>query len=223
MIETTLLPIDRIGALDPYDAIVCGSATYFGHWMKGATNFVRNNAQVLAERPVWLFSCGPLGSNAQGKENPEKAEPREIAEFRAAIHPRDHRVFFGAMDPQKLGLLHRFITFLPVNWNNALFPVGDFRDRNQIGRWAVNMAALCKAAKRDHFSAKAMRTCCDFWNVVSGKGTLVIRSTAFPDNWSTPGSDSAIRALAFSNSLANSSSLMGPPLIAVTAPLRALL
>jgi len=45
----------------------------------------------------------PLGTevkDAQGREVRGVIEPKEIAEFKETIMPRDHRVFFGALDPQ---------------------------------------------------------------------------------------------------------------------------
>ena len=50
----------------------------------------------MAQRPVWLFSTGPLGTDgtdATGVDLRTAAEPKEIPGFRAAIHPRDHHVF----------------------------------------------------------------------------------------------------------------------------------
>jgi menaquinone-dependent protoporphyrinogen IX oxidase len=40
---------------------VIGSGVYYGSWLKEATEWVHRNQAVLAERPVWLFSVGPLG------------------------------------------------------------------------------------------------------------------------------------------------------------------
>ena len=97
-------PVKAVGDLAGIDAFVVGSAAYHGHWQKEAAEFVRGNRAVLADRPVWLFSSGPLGTeatDAKGRDLREAAEPKEIAEFREAIRPRDHRVFFGALIPPR--------------------------------------------------------------------------------------------------------------------------
>jgi flavodoxin len=68
-LEATLQPAEHAGKPGGYDAAVTGSATYQSRWMKHATEFVRRNRTVLATRPVWLFSSGPLGpadKDAQG-------------------------------------------------------------------------------------------------------------------------------------------------------------
>ncbi|WP_292366419.1 flavodoxin domain-containing protein [Methanoculleus sp. UBA208] len=121
-----------------YDAAVIGSAVYMEHWMKEAAEIVRRNRTVLAERPVWLFSSGPLRLEPGTSPDDPELEPKEIAEFREVIHPRDHRVFFGALDPGRLGLQHRLIRKLPAG--RALLPEGDFRDWDEIEAWTGGIA-----------------------------------------------------------------------------------
>jgi menaquinone-dependent protoporphyrinogen oxidase len=137
-------------AVDPagFDAVIVGSASYYFHWMKPATNFVRHNSRVLADRPVWLFSSGPLGTKEkddQGRNMREFLEPKEIAKFRTIVHPRDHHVFFGAFDSVRLSFTHRLIYKLPANRNDALFPQGDFRNWQEIDAWAETIAESLKS------------------------------------------------------------------------------
>ncbi len=134
-------PVAAAGELAGYGAFVIGSAVYMGHWQKEAAEFVRRNGAVLAGHPVWLFSSGPLGTeptDAQGRDLTAAAEPKEIAEFEAAIHPRGHRVFFGVLDPGRLGLGERAMRKLPAG--RAILPEGDFRDWAQIEDWASGIA-----------------------------------------------------------------------------------
>ena len=89
-LEATVKPVQDAGDPADFDACVIGSATYYFHWMKKATNFVRRTTGGPAQRPVWLFSSGPLGTeakDAQGTDQQIFTEPKEIAEFREAIHP----------------------------------------------------------------------------------------------------------------------------------------
>lgn len=154
-VGTTVKPVQEADNLAEYDAIVIGSATYYAHWMKRASQLVLRNRAVLAKRAIWLFSSGPLGTkptDAQGRDLREVTEPKEIGEFREAIHPRDHRVFFGALDPKKLGFLHRLMFHLPANRDRALFPEGDFRCWNDIDAWAVRIAESLKASGEATFS-----------------------------------------------------------------------
>lgn len=150
--EVTVESVQR--ARDPadYDALVIGSAAYYFRWMKKATEFVRRNRDVLAERPVWLFSSGPLGTKRtddQGRDVCEVTVPREIAEFKQSIQPRGHRVFFGALIREKLGFAHRLMLKLPVNRDNAVFPLGDFRDWKAIETWAAGIAGELRGSAQE--------------------------------------------------------------------------
>jgi menaquinone-dependent protoporphyrinogen oxidase len=130
-------PLKSARDLSGYDAFVIGSAVYFGKWMKDAVTFVRHNQEILAAKPIWLFSSGPLGTettDAKGHDLRDAAEPKELDELFEAVHPRDHRVFFGALDAGKLGFAERAIHALPAG--KELLRDGDFRDWDEIETWA---------------------------------------------------------------------------------------
>lgn len=129
------------GKLDGYDAFVIGSAVYMGSWLKEPAEFVRRNRAVLAGRPVWLFSSGPLGTepkDPQGRDLREVSVPKEIAEFEQSIRPRDHHVFYGALDHTKFGFAHRALWALPAS--RKLLIEGDFRDWHEIEAWGAEIA-----------------------------------------------------------------------------------
>jgi menaquinone-dependent protoporphyrinogen oxidase len=113
------------------------------HWLKDATNFVDRNRRLLAGRPTWLFSSGPLGTDAtdaQGRDVFEVTAPREFAALQEAVHPRATKVFFGAReaDAKPIGLAERLMTLMPAA-RDAL-PKGDFRDWTAIDAWADEIA-----------------------------------------------------------------------------------
>ncbi|HVK20463.1 MAG TPA: flavodoxin domain-containing protein, partial [Actinokineospora sp.] len=58
-------PAATVDDVTAYDAVVVGSAVYFGRWMPTAARLVNDNAGALRERPVWLFSSGPTGEPAK--------------------------------------------------------------------------------------------------------------------------------------------------------------
>jgi menaquinone-dependent protoporphyrinogen oxidase len=123
-------PVDEVSDPGSYEALVIGSAIYYGSWLKEATEWVRRHQAVLAERPVWLFSVGPLGTNFMDSEQ----QPKEKAEFQQAIAPREQRTFFGALDPSLLSFAERMMA-------KALrAPVGDFRDWDAIEAWTASIA-----------------------------------------------------------------------------------
>jgi menaquinone-dependent protoporphyrinogen oxidase len=134
-------PIKEAGDPGRYDAIVLGAAAYLGSWLKEATDFAHRYQEVLASRPVWLFSSGPLGTektDAQGHDLLAASEPKEFAELKTILRPRDTQIFFGALDPDTLGFAQRALRKLPAG--RALLPEGDFRDWQAIDAWAERIA-----------------------------------------------------------------------------------
>jgi menaquinone-dependent protoporphyrinogen oxidase len=125
-----------------YDAFVIGSAAYIGHWRKEALELARRLEPEIAGRPVWLYSSGPLGdspTDAEGHDQRESAEPRDLPDLMSQLQPRDHRVFFGALDPGSLTLPEKAMRTLPAG--KQLLPEGDFRDWEDIEAWATGIAS----------------------------------------------------------------------------------
>ena len=132
-----------------YDAFVIGSAAYMLHWLKEATAFVKRHRALLAERPVWLFSSGPLGTDLvdkEGRDILDSARPKEFAELSTLVRPRGERVFFGAWDPDApaIGLGERLLRRMPAS--RTVMPAGDFRDWPAIDAWAAEIASELRSA-----------------------------------------------------------------------------
>lgn len=132
--EAVSRSVENAGQPGDYETFVIGSAVYYGSWMKEATEWVHSNLAVLTRRPVWLFSSGPLGTEVKDTEQ----QPKEMAEFQEIIHPRDHRVFFGAIDHHNLGFAERMV------FKAVRSPEGDFRDWAAIDAWADGIARELK-------------------------------------------------------------------------------
>ncbi len=120
------------------------------HWLKDATQFVRRHRKLLADRPVWLFGSGPIGTDTvdkAGRDVLEVTKPREFAEFGASIRPRDMRVFFGAFDPEAppVGIAERMMALTPARKG---MPAGDFRDWPAIEGWADSFAGQLASEPR---------------------------------------------------------------------------
>lgn len=141
--------VSEVRDVTPYDAVVLGGAAYMFHWLKAATSFAKRHRAELQQRPVWLFSSGPLGTETvdeEGQELVEVSRPKEFAELSEMIHPRGTRVFFGAWDPgaPTIGLGERLLRLMPAS--RAATPSGDFRDWPAIDAWAAEIAAEIGAA-----------------------------------------------------------------------------
>lgn len=124
-----VLPPEQVGSVEPYDAVVLGSAVYAGHWLEGARELARSHAAELAERPTWLFSVGPIGEPPKPEEDPVDVAP--VLESTAA---RDHRIFAGKLDKGALGFAEKAIVLA------LRAPEGDFRDWDAIRGWAREIA-----------------------------------------------------------------------------------
>ncbi|MEO6043528.1 MAG: flavodoxin domain-containing protein, partial [Tepidiformaceae bacterium] len=58
-----------VSAVQPYDAVILGSAVYMGHWLDAARDLAAREAVALRQRDVWLFSTGPIGEPPKPAEN----------------------------------------------------------------------------------------------------------------------------------------------------------
>jgi menaquinone-dependent protoporphyrinogen oxidase len=134
-LEVEIIPPDAVDSLDDYDAVVLGSAVYAGHWLVPAKDFATRFRDELASRSLWLFSSGPVGDPARKIVQSMTKDPVEIAGISRDTHPRDHHIFAGRLDPQRLGLLQRasLLVFRGL--------CGDFRDWAEVRQWADNIAA----------------------------------------------------------------------------------
>jgi len=125
---------DAVRDVEPFDAVVIGSAVYAGRWLQPARSLVQRQAAALSARPVWIFSSGPIGDPPMPAGEAE--EPSAIARRLGA---REHRTFSGRLDRSTLGFMERTIT-------RALkAPEGDFRDLDAIRMWADEIAAALTA------------------------------------------------------------------------------
>jgi menaquinone-dependent protoporphyrinogen oxidase len=130
-IAAELRPVEGVGETGSYDAVVLGSAIYMGRWLREATEFTRRHRASLAERPLWLFSSGPLGTEVVDAEE----QPMELSELREMLEPRDHRLFYGALTRDALGFGERMVV------KAVKAPEGDFREWDEIQAWAAAIAA----------------------------------------------------------------------------------
>jgi Flavodoxin len=130
MVEVDVRPVDSVVTLEGFDAVVLGSGIYMGRWLEPAKRFIENNTAELLERPVWLFSSGPLGDPPKPIE-----EPADVAGLVKSIHARGHRVFAGSLDKHELGIAERAMVAA------VRAPAGDFRPWAEIDAWVDEIVA----------------------------------------------------------------------------------
>ena len=127
-------PAEEVSSVEDYDAVVLGSAVYAGHWLESARELAERHAAALAERPTWLFSVGPVGDPPKPDE-----DPVDVAPILEATKARDHRIFAGKLDRSALGFAEKAIVLA------LRAPEGDFRNWEDIRRWAKEIAAALQA------------------------------------------------------------------------------
>jgi menaquinone-dependent protoporphyrinogen oxidase len=130
-------PIDEVRDLAGYDAVVLGSAVYMGRWLKPARQFAEHHGTSLAAIPVWLFSSGPLGPKADLVPG---EEPTDIAKLVNLTGAREHRMFSGRLDRERLGFAEKAVA------KAVHAPEGDCRDWSAVDGFAGEIAALLAAA-----------------------------------------------------------------------------
>ena len=120
----------EVDDVSDYDAVVLGSAVYFGHWLEEAHDLLLRCAVALWERPVWLFSSGPVGIPGR----PPEALLDVDEELRLA-RAREHRVFPGRLERDRLDLAERSMVAA------LRAPEGDFRTWAAATEWGESIGS----------------------------------------------------------------------------------
>lgn len=129
-LQATVRPAGRIGDVGGYDAVVLGGALYAGRWHHAARRLARRNAEALKDRPVWLFSSGPLDDSADQEDIPPVAQVKVLM---SRLGARGHVTFGGRLATDARGLLARAMARRGM--------AGDYRNRDRIESWARSVAA----------------------------------------------------------------------------------
>jgi menaquinone-dependent protoporphyrinogen oxidase len=127
-------PAGDVDTLEPYGAVVLGSAVYARHWAGEARRFLRRHAEELCGRPLWVFSSGPAGEPGKALDR-VPAEPARIVERLERLGVREHVVFGGRLLAQPKNRLERSLV------ERTPFGYRDRRDWRKIRGWASGIAA----------------------------------------------------------------------------------
>lgn len=120
--------------IEPYDAVVLGSAVYMGRWRRDARALLRRLRRTLGERPLWVFSSGPLGA-----DEPDPSDrwqyPMKIRTAVEQLGAREAVVFGGRAPLEPRGFMERsFVKNTPEEERDA-------RDFEAIRAWASGIAS----------------------------------------------------------------------------------
>jgi len=122
-----------------YDAVVLGGALYNRQWNRDARRFGRRHGSALRERPVWLFSSGPLDTAGAASDPPPVPT---VAALAGHIGARGHHTFGGRLDERAKGWIARAMV------RNGRG--GDFRDMAGGRAWTRAIADALRDVSQLH-------------------------------------------------------------------------
>ena len=135
--EVDVLDVTSVRTVEPYDAVVLGSAIYTRRWRREAVRFLRKRRDELRERRVWLFHSGPVGPDKDQAQEMPPAVRRLAREIGAA----PAITFAGRLEPVTAkGFLARRLA--------AGNLAGDFRDWDKIRTWSADISTAISATQR---------------------------------------------------------------------------
>jgi menaquinone-dependent protoporphyrinogen oxidase len=120
----------QVESLDQYGAVVLGAAIYNARWHAEAHQFLARHQAALTQRPVAIFTLGPLSSSAAAMRNSRRQLDKELAKYRW-LKPVAVEVLAGKYDPSKPGM----------GFFERLLPARDYRDWGAIRAWANTLPA----------------------------------------------------------------------------------
>lgn len=145
VVHATDRPIDAA----MYDAVVMGSSVYNQAWLPGAQEFVRQNLDALAGRPVWMFSVGALRNPGRWGRIGARKYPQKVRGVRGYVVARDYRYFSGEFYRERIGRLGALL------WKVCGGQFGDFRNWSDVDAWADGIArALARTASSCYTSMR---------------------------------------------------------------------
>ena len=134
-LEVDIQPMREVKTLDSYDAVVLGAAIYNAKWHPDAHQFLSQYQEALRQRPVVIFTLGPLTSGAAPMRNSHRQLDKELGQY-PWLKPVALEMFVGKLDPSKLGFFERLGS-----------TASDHRDWEAIRAWANALPAQFQHAE----------------------------------------------------------------------------
>jgi len=127
-IDAELADAAVVRSIDGYDAVIVGGALYMNRWHRAARKLLTHHVDELRNRPVWLFSSGPLDDSANQRE---LSPTGQVERLMARIGARGHTTFGGRLAQDAQGFPAAAM---------AKKMSGDWREWHKIRAWAKEIA-----------------------------------------------------------------------------------
>lgn len=139
-LEVEVLPMQEVGDLSAYRAVVAGSAIQSARWLPEAMEFVQKNRTALAGRPFAAFLvCMTLAMRNGGDYR--TAVSAWIDPVRALVRPVSTGLFAGALHLNRIPSLADRMKFR-ISVIAGVWREGDHRDWEAIRSWASSLHPL---------------------------------------------------------------------------------
>jgi menaquinone-dependent protoporphyrinogen oxidase len=134
-----VLPMQNVKDLQPYTAVVAGSAIRAGEWLPEAMQFMRTNQAALSQKPFAAFLvCMTLAM-------PNKDYREHVATWlepvRSMVKPVSEGLFAGELDISKVPSFGDRLKFR-LSVAMGVWAEGDHRDWEAIRLWAEGLRPL---------------------------------------------------------------------------------
>lgn len=138
-VEVDLLPVQSVHTLDPYSAVVAGSAIQNRQWLPEAHDFVEKHQIELSEKPFAMFTlCMTLAMRDGEKYRNQVSE--WLNPVRRILPPVSEVLFAGVLDITKIPSFSDRLKFrLSVAF--GVWSEGDHRDWEAINAWANDLSS----------------------------------------------------------------------------------
>ena len=148
--QVVVHPTDRPVDAAMYDAVVVGSSVYNQAWLPAAQEFVRQNLDALAGRPVWMFSVGAVRNPGRWARIGARKYPQEVRGVRGYVEARDYHYFSGEFYRERVGRLGALM------WTLCGGRFGDFRNWSDVDAWANGIVrALARTTSSAYTSMRS--------------------------------------------------------------------
>ena len=128
-LEVELQPMQEVRTLENYAAVVLGAALYNTRWNPVAHQFLSQHQEALKQRPVAIFTLGPVTTGDAAKQSSRRQLDKELEKY-PWLKPVAVEIFVGKYDPSKLGFFEKIFS-----------TASDHREWDAIRAWADALPA----------------------------------------------------------------------------------
>jgi menaquinone-dependent protoporphyrinogen oxidase len=131
-----VLPVDDVNSLDPYSAVILGTALRFEKPLNEMMDFINKFNQVLPQKKIACFSAGVYMRDPT-TQNRTKTEKMLEPMMTALPKPVSMAMFGGKVDYKKIAPFWRFLVSMD---SSGLMSEGDGRNWEMIRSWARELS-----------------------------------------------------------------------------------